>query len=115
MARKNTVQVRSPDHSCTALSVEGIEYEGRKGFFDVPPAHAAVLEAAPFFFSRVAVDAEDAAEDEKEGDAQDFKAMSKAELIDFIMARGEAADRKQSKEQLIALAESVKDKPAQEE
>lgn len=115
MARaKNLVSLRSPDPSCSSVSVEGVEYEGNKGFFQVAPHHAAALEAKPFRFKRVEDGAADQADDDA-ANANDFKAMSKAELIDFIVARGEQADRKMSKEQLIAAAESVKDKPADED
>lgn len=109
MARaKNLVSLRSPDHSCSSISVGGVEYEGSKGFFNVAPAHAEVLKAKPFNFAVVAHDAED--EDNSADDAVDFSKMSKAELIDFISERGESADRKMSKEQLVALAQDLKDK-----
>lgn len=108
-AAKNLVRVKSPDKGCSSISVDGVEYEGERGFFAVAPHHAAVLEKRPFNFTRVALDAEDHEDDENE-DVLDFDRASKAELIDFIRERGEVADRKMSKEQLADLAKSLKDK-----
>lgn len=107
---KNLVRVKSPDKGCSSISVDGVEYEGERGFFEVAPHHAAVLEKRPFNFARVTETAEDREDDEAEGDQLDFARASKAELIDFIRERGEVADRKMSKEQLVDLAESLKDK-----
>jgi len=112
-APKNLVRVKSPDKGCSSISVDGVEYEGERGYFQVAAHHAAVLEKRPFNFARVAHDAEDEADDD--ADAVDFDRASKAELIDFIRERGESADRKMSREQLVDLAKSLKDKAPEEE
>lgn len=104
-----TVHLKAPSRDINSVSVDGVEYEVKRGFVTVAATHAEDLLAAPHFFKRA--DDEPDEEDDTADAGPSFATMSKAELIDFVRARGENADRKMSKEQLVDLANSVKDKP----